>query len=170
MIDNMKKIAKQAHAGQVRKWGSNEPFYNHPERVALKVASLANVTDVDIAAAYGHDVIEDCGDHWKVVIESECGKEVLDLVMELTYPTEGAEWKNRSRAEKNVIRYAHTRGMSNRAKRIKMCDRIDNLNTMHDAPPRLIRKYIDESWELYEILRSADESLALELKKTIETY
>ena len=48
-------LARRAHAGQTRKNG--EPYFNHTERVALTLGdSTAR------AAAYLHDVIEDCKD------------------------------------------------------------------------------------------------------------
>lgn len=168
IVDNARKIAEKAHAGQLRKWGSQEPFFKHPERIANKVASLEGMKEADIAAAYLHDVLEDCGEHWAAVIEQDCGKETLELVRELTYPTEGPEWQHRSRAEKNVIRMEHTRRMTDRAKRLKMCDRIDNLNTMQNAPFKLIQKYVVESNELLGVLGHVDEKLAKELKEAVE--
>jgi len=168
IVEKAKVIAEKAHTGQTRKWGKKEPFINHPLRIAEKVKSLEGTNDVDIAAALLHDVLEDCGDHWAMIIESECGQEVLALVKELTYPTEGPEWRHRPREEKHKIREEHTRHMSPRAKRIKMVDRIDNLNTMHNAPFKLIQKYVKESKILLEICSSADEKLAMELENAIE--
>lgn len=167
MIEKALEIAEKAHAGQVRKWGTNEPFIVHPKRVAEKVRSLPGMTEIDIAAALLHDVLEDCEGNWAVVIENECGKEVLDLVKELTYPTEGKEWSGRSRAEKNVIRYEHTRKMSKKAQRLKMVDRWDNLRDMVGAPHKLKQKYLVESKELLNILRHVDLVMAGELESAI---
>jgi (p)ppGpp synthase/HD superfamily hydrolase len=168
IVENARLIAEKAHQGQFRKWGENEPFINHPLRVADKIASLEGTNEVDIAAAIAHDVLEDCGDHWAFVIAKDCGQEVLDLVKELTFPCEGAEWKHRPRAEKNKIREQQMRQMSPRAKRIKMVDRIDNLNTMQNAPFKLIQKYVVESKTLLDILGYVDEKLAKELESSIE--
>jgi hypothetical protein len=85
--------------------------------------------------------------------------------MELTFPTEGADWKDKPRAEKNVIRFKQMRGMTPRAQRIKMVDRWDNLQDMVNAPYRLKQKTIPESWELLAICKEADPEMAKELKE-----
>lgn len=172
IIDNAKAIAKEAHFGVKRKWG-DDPYIVHPERVAKKVASLEGTDDIDVAAALLHDVVEDTEEQsekerYMERIEKECGAEVLSLVLELTFPTEGKIWKNRPRAEKNVVREKQMRRMSLRARRIKMVDRWDNLNDMENAPYNLIRKTVDESWRLLQICGIADDKMAAELKNTIQ--
>jgi len=168
IVDKMLKIATKAHAGQLRKWNDNVPYIVHPIGVAEKVKTLEGVNEVDIAAAIGHDILEDCGEHWASVIEEECGREVLDLVRELTFETEGAEWANRSRAEKNVVRFRHMERMTLRAKRLKMVDRWYNLNDMKNAPYKLIKKTVDESWKLLEICGEADKEMAKDLEDAIK--
>lgn len=174
IIEKAKAIATEAHKGVFRKWSEGVPYIVHPERVANKVASLKNIQPEDIAAAWLHDVIEDCDDpigkdQYARRIERECGTVVLTLVMELTFPTEGADWANKPRAEKNVIRFKQMEGMTPRAKRIKMVDRLDNLNDMTNAPSRLVQKTVGESYRLLEICGHVDEELAAELKKMIDT-
>lgn len=104
---------------------------------------------------------------WREIIMVECGEEVLDLVSELTYPTEGPEWKYKPRADKNAIRYAHTAQMSDRAKRIKMVDRWDNCKDMVGANRGWIAKYIPESYKIHSICHYVDEALAKELHQAI---
>ncbi len=178
IVEKAKAIAYEAHKGVKRKWG-DDPYIVHPERVANKVASLVGVNDEDVAAAWLHDVIEDSGEglapaakaavkeQYAQRIKDECGEIVLSLVQELTFPTEGDEWAGRPRAEKNIVRFAHMRGMTKRAQRIKMVDRWDNLNDMVNAPHKLIRKSTDESWELLDICKDADAVMASELKDAI---
>jgi (p)ppGpp synthase/HD superfamily hydrolase len=51
----------RAHRGQVRRDGIT-PYSAHPARVALLCATMFGCADEDtLAAAYLHDVIEDCG-------------------------------------------------------------------------------------------------------------
>jgi (p)ppGpp synthase/HD superfamily hydrolase len=168
MIEQAKKLAERAHEGQFRKW-SNPPqkYIVHPIRVAEKVATLVGVDEIDISAAYDHDVLEDCGEHWAVEIAA-ISPEVLSLVRELTFETEKPEWHNRSRAEKNIVREAHMRSMSRRAKRIKMVDRYDNLLDMTYAPRKLIHKTVDESYRLHEICKDADVEMAKDLLEVIQ--
>jgi len=178
MIQKAKQLATEAHKGVNRKWG-NDPYIIHPERVAAKVATLDGCNEEDVAAAWLHDVIEDSGEglapeakaavkeQYAQRIKDECGEVVLSLVRELTFPTEGDEWAGRPRAEKNVVRFAHMRGMTKRAQRIKMVDRWDNLHDMVNAPHKLIRKTCDESWELLDICKDACPAMAKELKEAI---
>lgn len=168
IVENAEKIARKAHEGQLRKWSANVPYIVHPIGVTEKVKTLDGVDDIDVAAALLHDVIEDCGEHWALNIENECGKEVLDLVRELTFPTEGKEWEGRSRAEKNVIRFQQMEKMSLRAKKIKMVDRWYNLNDMKNAPYKLIKKTTEESWKLLEICGGVDKAMAKDLEEAIK--
>lgn len=167
MVEQAADLARRAHAGQLRKWSEGVPYIVHPERVANKVAMLQGATEIDVAAAWLHDVIEDCGPEFKVEIQNNFPLDVYALVQELTFPTEGAEWAGKPRAEKNKVRFAHMRKISNRAKRIKMVDRWDNLRDMKNAPHKLIHKTVDESYILWEICGMADVDMAKELKDTI---
>jgi (p)ppGpp synthase/HD superfamily hydrolase len=167
MVEQAADLARRAHAGQMRKWSEGVPYIAHPERVANKVAALQGANEIDVAAAWLHDVIEDCGPEFAQEIKDNFPVEVLNLVQELTFPTEGAEWAGKPRAEKNKVRFAHMRAMSRRAQRIKMVDRWDNLLDMKNAPHKLIHKTVDESYTLWEICGVADLEMAKELKDTI---
>lgn len=174
IIENAKRIAERAHAHQRRKWGSQPPYIVHPARVAAKVATLSGATDEDVAAAWLHDVIEDVAiptntlEEYRQEIREACGEVVLQLVLELTNPTEGPEWAGRSRAEKRAKDWEHLAQISDRAKRIKLCDRLDNISDMGHAPKRLILKYIPESKHLCGMCGYVDEGLARELTEAIE--
>jgi (p)ppGpp synthase/HD superfamily hydrolase len=167
IVEQAAELARYAHAGQQRKWSQGVPYIVHPERVAAKVASLKGVNEEDVAAAWLHDVIEDCSPEYAADIQRNFSPAVYELVKELTFETEGAEWAGKPRAEKNKVRFAHMRRMSDRAKRIKMVDRWDNLNDMENAPHKLVRKTCDESWELLDICKEADPAMASELKDAI---
>jgi (p)ppGpp synthase/HD superfamily hydrolase len=164
-----KKLAEKAHEGQFRKWSNPpQPYIVHPIRVADKVASLKGTNDIDVSAAYLHDVLEDCGEQYAPKILELCGEEVLNLVRELTFETEGAEWAGKPRAEKNKVRFAHMRSMSPRSQVIKLVDRWDNLLDMKNAPHKLIHKTVDESYVLLEICGPADPDMAKELETVIK--
>lgn len=179
LIEKAKAIAYEAHKGVKRKV-SGDPYIVHPERVANKVASLAGTNEEDVAAAWLHDVIEDAGEglaeevkvelkaQYTQRIKDECGVVVLGLVQELTFPTEGTEWIKKPRAEKNVIRFKQIREMTQRAQRIKMVDRWDNLQDMEGAARNWLAKMVDESWTLLDICKDADPAMAAELKDVIQ--
>lgn len=175
--ENADRIAERAHASidQRRKWGNNDPYIVHPRRVAAKVKSLPGTNSVDVAAAKLHDLVEDVAiklnkvAEYEAEIREQCGEEVLALVWELTSPSEGLGWEKKSREEKRVADWEHLRKVSDRAKRIKMCDRLDNLSDYKDAPRKyLMNKYLPESRVLLNICRYVDEILAKELEDIIE--
>lgn len=128
---------------------------------------FGDIKPKSIAAAYLHDVLEDCGSGWESIIQEECGEEVLNLVKELTYPVDKPEWRLASRDEKNKIRYAHTENMSNEAKRIKMVDRWDNCQDMIGQSKSWVAKYVPESYKILEICRSVDEDMGKDLELII---
>jgi (p)ppGpp synthase/HD superfamily hydrolase len=162
-IERAASFAAEAHNGQVRKFGGGD-YIIHPERVAGRVAELDGVTETMIIAAWLHDVVEDTPVTAETVA-SEFGREVAELVLELTKVGEG---EGLSRAEKHAANLEALAHISNPAKRIKMCDRIDNLNDMRGAPGEFVQRYLPESRNLLGVLREADESLGRELEALIE--
>lgn len=178
IVEKADKIAERAHASidQRRKWGlENLPYIVHPRRVAAKVKSLPGTNEVDEAAALLHDVIEDVAIKLNLVkeyedeIRRECGDDTLALVWELTSPSEGKGWEGKSRAEKRVADWAHLATVSDRAKRTKMCDRLDNLGDYKHAPRKyMVQKYLPESRHLLGMCRYVDEALGKELEALIE--
>lgn len=169
LIEKAKEFATKAHEGQTRKFGPEPrpPYIVHPERVATRVASLPRVNEVDIAAAWLHDVIEDCGVTYETMAR-EFGVEVADLVQELTNPTDAPEWKDRPRLWKRGMEWMHLIDISDRAKRIKMCDRIDNLRDVSTSRDnKWLQKYTKESRILSKLVGDADPVLEKELNFTI---
>jgi len=66
LIDIAKRIAIEAHKGQVDK--ARQPYWTHPERVAANVRGLyPEAPDEALAAAWLHDVIEDTGDRDQIL-------------------------------------------------------------------------------------------------------
>lgn len=167
LVEKAEKIAREAHKDQKRKW-SDDPYFVHPERVAKKVSELKGANEVDVAAAFCHDVIEDT-DFPPEELEKQLGSEVLNLVLELTNPTHTPEWDKKRRIEKRLADWQHLLTISDRAKRIKMVDRWDNLQDMGFAQPNsFLRKYLIESRIILEILKPADYNMAKELEAVIE--
>lgn len=62
-------IAIKAHDGQYRK-GNDEPYVTHPIAVAEILRSYGYKSDYVLAAAYLHDVIEDCDPCWEEEIKA----------------------------------------------------------------------------------------------------
>jgi (p)ppGpp synthase/HD superfamily hydrolase len=56
-------LANIAHEGQKRKY-NGRPYIEHLMRVAGRVTLLSDSTEEEIAAAWLHDVIEDCDEKY----------------------------------------------------------------------------------------------------------
>ena len=167
------RIAAEAHEGQTRKW-SAVPYIVHPRRVAALAAALEGTDEVDVAAALLHDVVEDtpvtAGELVRLLVAGGASPDavpvVVALVEELTksYRSEEAL----PREEKRRRDWAKLRTISSRAKRLKLCDRIDNLVGGETMPPDLLEIYLAESRQVADLCGPADPDLAARLRAVIE--
>ncbi len=152
------KWAEKLHRGQDRDGPAPLPYLSHPVDVACKLRYLAGVEDpTDLCAALLHDTVEECGVH-PAKIAKKFGSEVEGLVRELTR-TEPSEadaagltpeqlWELRSRLLLEDIRR-----MSPRAQRIKLADRLSNLEAARAT--RLgdrLDRYVRQSFLILEAI------------------
>ncbi len=158
MIIDAARFAKQCHAGQVRKY-SGRPYITHPIRVAGRVATHPLATEPLVAAAFLHDVVEDC-DVPLSAIETRFGPTVVSYVDQLTNPTweDGIPRSERKRRDRDRIAT-----ISNECKMVKLIDRIDNLHEI-DLTSDFARLYANESLLLLEVLLGIDGELESELR------
>ena len=156
-------FARCAHADQRRKY-NDRPYIQHPARVAGRVAAHPDATEVMVAAAFLHDVVEDTP-HTLDEIVAEFGPEVARLVAELTSPSKGMK---APRHERKQLDRDHLSTVSREAKVIKLLDRIDNLQEMAAAPSGFRKKYCEESRLLAEVIGDAAPELKAELLACVE--
>lgn len=152
LIERASAYATRAHAGQLRKY-TNEPYITHPQRVADRVATLYGAKDHAVAAAWLHDVLEDCPDFAPGIFLS-FPVAVADLVRELT--------KSRpelNRKARKALDRAHIAEASYWARIIKAVDRIDNLDEMQGAASDFLEVYSRESLLLADALDCNDHVL-----------
>jgi GNAT superfamily N-acetyltransferase len=94
IVDDARRLAEQAHAGQTRK-GSDRPYIHHPAEVAAGVAANGGADEV-VAAAWLHDVVEDTERSLDDVRAATCDR-VAALVAAVTEPEKGVSWEERKR-------------------------------------------------------------------------
>jgi (p)ppGpp synthase/HD superfamily hydrolase len=147
------RLADAAHHGQKRKY-NGRPYIEHPMRVAGRVTLLDDATEEEIAAAWLHDVIEDCAPEYATTIETTFPERVHRLVLELTNPSKEAAKKHTGmhRNSRKALDRQHYVGSSVWAKRIKLCDRIDNIRDMQGAEDGFKHVYMDETLLLANVL------------------
>ena len=162
-------LAFSAHEGQYRKYHDNVPYIQHPLRVAFSVSKATSGQEIAVAAALLHDVLEDTEVPPEAISEA-CGNEVLHLVQELTNPSKNPEHAKKKREERKRIDREHLKQVSYAARVIKLCDRIDNLNDVANAPRDFQILYAKESVLLLEAIESVsyiDSNLVFEFKEAI---
>ena len=122
-------IASHDACGHTRSDGT--PYWTHPERVVKTLAAHGLPPEV-LAAAWLHDVAEDCpadeaGSRELLTrFAAEFGREVASLVTEVTNFF-GAD---ATMEEKQARLREHALTMSDKAKWIKLADRLDNITGM----------------------------------------
>lgn len=144
------QTAKSFHSRQKRKW-SNAPYITHPARVATRVMLIPGVVEMHVAAAWLHDVIEDTQATYPD-LQRSFDEETVRLVEELTNTEHPA---GIARAEKKDSDRRRIACISPWAKRIKIVDRIDNLNELTGASQAFASLYFHESVLLWNVLFDA---------------
>lgn len=166
------KFAKAAHYGQLRKWPiTYTPYIEHPAKVAARVSLLDGIEEADVCAAWLHDVMEDCG-VTRETLYHNFGSVIADLVKELTnISKQSINGVIPSRAVRKQLDYDRLANASKRAKRIKLCDRIENvLDTLiYVDDPKWALQYMSESLDLVNnCLLHVDVSLEVILMRLIQ--
>ena len=166
LTQKAERYARDAHAGQFRKWTSCPVGYiEHPARVAATIAAHPAATPEMVAAAWLHDVVEDTSRTLQD-IEREFGPEVAALVYGMTQPSKGSK---ELRAERRRIDREFMAAQPYEVKLIKLADRVANLRDLDGAPGQYVRLFKRESMLLLEeALIGVDGQLESELRELAE--
>jgi len=144
-------IAAHTAIGQLRKY-SGDPYWTHPRRVArlLAMYSTVPVSEQMFAGALAHDVIEDTHiteqDIQNHFNDSELTRIIVGLTDEFThenYPT----MNRRARKDAEAARIGF---LDERIKTIKVCDLIDNTDSIVSMQPDFAKVYMREKQRLLD--------------------
>lgn len=155
------RFATKAHKGQVRKY-TGQPYIHHPICVA-GMCRTVGLPDHAVAAAYLHDVVEDCD----VTIEDitkEFGDRVAHMVSALTDPTEGNR-ATRKQAVVDKLRNAHSDIQT-----IKLADLIDNSRSILEHDPSFAVQYMKEKRALLDVLNFGRPLLVMYAEDIMRLY
>lgn len=153
-------FAMGAHRDQKRKY-TNVPYITHPEAVAELVRSVPHTEEM-LAAAWLHDVVEDCGVDLSD-ITARFGEIVSGLVSWLTDPV--MEGTRAERKAKVLTRLAFAPAG---AQTIKLADLIDNGRSIVEHDPAFSRVYLAEKTALLAVLTKGAEELRLIAYEVLE--
>ena len=146
------------HKDQRRKDVEASPYINHPITLANVLCNEGHVTDMEvICGALLHDTIEDT-DTEPEELEAEFGKAIRDIVMEVT------DDKTLPSSERKQAQIEHAAGISDKAKLVKLADKISNLRDVANCPPpdwslERRREYFDWARAVIDGLRGVDAGL-----------
>ncbi len=132
-------FAADRHRNQTRKGISKVPYINHPIQVAKILTDVGENEPELLIAAILHDVIEDTTKNEEEikalsnVILSKFGEEVLITVLEVS------DNKSLPVEERKRLQVIHTPDLSERARKLKIADKISNIEDIGKDPP--------ENWE-----------------------
>jgi GTP diphosphokinase / guanosine-3',5'-bis(diphosphate) 3'-diphosphatase len=158
-------FAAHKHREQKRKGADAVPYINHPIAVANVLVNEANITDTTtLAAAILHDTIEDT-DATAHEIEAAFGSEIAAVVVEVT------DDKSLPKHERKRLQIEHSGVISDRAKLVKLADKICNLRDITRSPPvdwPIDRKRDYFSWAQQVVEKMRGQSAALDALVDVE--
>jgi len=146
------QFAARKHRDQRRKDREASPYVNHPIDLAHVLCNEAGIEDpVVLAAALLHDTVEDT-DTTEQELIGHFGPEIASIVMEVT------DDKSLPKARRKRLQVEHAPHASERARLVKLADKICNLRDMAGSPPanwslERRREYFDWAREVVEGLR-----------------
>lgn len=165
MLHQAEAIARRAHAGQERDDGGG-PYIRHPERVAKRLAARFPADTALAAAAWCHDVVEDCPAITADELRAAIGEDAYALVHEVTNPSK--QHPDLPRVERKRMDREHIAVISQRAKVIKLADRADNLREGAGCSDKAwLATYVRESQALAAVLTGVDQVLEAELHRAL---
>jgi (p)ppGpp synthase/HD superfamily hydrolase len=149
LIERAAQFAAAVHEGQKRKY-TGEPYVCHCNAVAAAVQK-AGGDEATVAAAYLHDTREDTATTYDDLVR-EFGREVADLVEELTNIYKAKAYPELSRKERKAKERDRLAKVSPRAKLIKRADLAHNRTTIEKYDPELAAVWLPEMAALLEVL------------------
>lgn len=151
-------FAARKHRDQRRKDAEASPYINHPLELARVLAEVGGVTDATtLCGALLHDTIEDTATS-EAELAQAFGPQIAALVSEVT------DDRSLPKAERKRQQVEHAATISDKAKRIKLADKICNLTDVSNSPPadwtlERRRKYFDWAKQVIDRLRGVDPAL-----------
>ena len=152
------QFAAHKHKEQRRKDVKATPYINHPIHLAEVLHDEGGVDDpVVIAAALLHDTIEDTITTYDE-LRGTFGKDVADVVLEVT------DTKFLGKEARKRLQVAKAGHSSERARQVKIADKVCNLRDMLGHPPAgwslaRLQKYFDWAKEVVDQTRGVNPRL-----------
>lgn len=156
-------IAAHEAVQQKRKY-TGEPYWKHPQAVALYVNQAEGRTEEMIAAAFLHDVCEDANISFEVILDifGPIVALYVDGLTDVSNPSDG------NRAERKRIDREHIAIQCPEVKTIKLADLIHNSESILQHDRDFAKVYIPEKELLLEVLKDGDSNLWNKAKQIVD--
>lgn len=129
MILRALEFAAQKHRDQRRKDTAQSAYINHPIALTRTLWDAGRVRDPKVlAAALLHDTVEDTDTSF-AELEREFGADIGALVAEMS------DDKRLPKERRKELQIRHAPGLSQRAKLLKIADKICNVRDVTHNPP-----------------------------------
>lgn len=157
------KFAAEKHVSQRRKGCDQIPYINHPIKVVQVLHKIGNETDDELlSAAVLHDVLEDtCATEQE--LRERFGDKVTDWVIEVT------DDMTLTYDDRKRYQIKKAQGLSAGAKKIKIADKISNIQDIISLPMtwsnRRKKQYFEWSDRVVEGCRGVNIKLDQEFDK-----
>lgn len=158
LIENAIEFALKIHYGVQRKY-SAEPYIYHPFRVSQLAQEYYDSTlnkltlEEFMAVALLHDTVEDGPKNVYLQLINGFGPKIAAAVWDVSNLSQLVEqYKKLKRTERKNIDYTHLAKQDYDIKLLKLCDRLDNIKSLHLAPVGYQKLYYRETQELVTVL------------------
>jgi len=141
------------HRNQKRKY-TGEPYIVHPAEVASIVRTVPHTEEM-LAAAWLHDVVEDCGVN-RGSINEHFGATVSVLVCRLT---DISQLSDGNRAVRKAMDRQHSAEGCAEAQTVKLADLISNSRSILAYDPNFAVRYMREKRALLTVMTKGDPTL-----------
>jgi guanosine-3',5'-bis(diphosphate) 3'-pyrophosphohydrolase len=151
-------FAAHKHKDQRRKDVDASPYINHPISLADILCNEGHITDIEtICGALLHDTVEDT-ETTAEELEREFGKTISNIVMDVT------DDKTLPKAARKQAQIDHAAYISEKAKLVKLADKISNLRDVLDNSPtdwslERRQEYFDWAYKVIDQIRGTHTGL-----------
>lgn len=157
LIFSALEFAAYKHRNQRRLNPEASPYINHPIQLAQVLTSHGVTDTATLCAAILHDTIEDT-DTTADELRAQFGDEITALVLEVTDDT---SLPYLARKQAQIDKAARS---SDKAKLIKLADKICNISDLASAPPtnwtpKRVVEYFEWSYQVVGQIRDAHDGL-----------
>ena len=150
LIKRAEEFSKKAHEGQKRE--SGEPYFSHPEAVAISLAKM-DMDAATVAAGLLHDTVEDGEGITVEKIEELFGEDIakmVDGVTKLTKTGHSSDMQTREdRQAENLRKMYLAMATDVRVIIIKLADRLHNMRTLGNCSLEKRQRISRETLDVY---------------------